>query len=427
MSEHTTIPRYLRGRGAALHLPRSKAALDEFHAKIKQKVDAVTAAGEGGQWDPTVQAMADLIAADPIIRMYAEEMIVQVQQLPNPPPSTVTSVEQMLEALNYIVTLAPEYNPDPSQRNAFPMSSLFAYLMMTVAGEALFRNRAYNASVQAILQQWCAYLNSPDSTSVLNDGYYGWISPPAITEFHLDDFIFDPNAPFGGWTSYNDFFHREIQPQNRPVAGPGDPTVVVSANDGNLVSIAQGVQRTAQFWLKDEPFSLADMLNDSSFVDRFVGGDVVQTFLSGANYHRWRAPISGTVVSTEVVGGLMFSDAEAAGLDPNAVLSEGYYASVNTRGLVYIDSGDPVLGTVCVIPIGITEISSVTITVQPGQVIAKGDELGYFSYGGSSMCLVFQPGAIASYTVGPPPPYPIVDPSSGPPVVANAQIAVANV
>ncbi len=54
----------------------------------------------------------------------------------------------------------------------------------------------------------------------------------------------------------------------------------------------------------------------------------------------------------------------------------------------------------------------------------KGDELGCFSYGGSSMCLVFQPGAIDHFTV--PPPLPVVDPTSGPAIQVNAQISIAN-
>jgi phosphatidylserine decarboxylase len=65
----------------------------------------------------------------------------------------------------------------------------------------------------------------------------------------------------------------------------------------------------------------------------------------------------------------------------------------------------------------------VTIEVRVGQRVKKGDELGYFSYGGSSLCLVFQEGAIDHFTIGPP--------ASGPndewsiPVRVNAQIAVA--
>ncbi len=415
----------LTGGGVALHVPDSRAALNDFHAEIKQTVAAAAAAGT--PWSPGVEALAQLIDADPIIRMFVEQMLAQVQALPGAPPSTVTTVDELLGALNTIVTFAPLYDPDPAKRHAFPMSSLFAYMMMTVAGESLFRTRSYNAALQVILREWCAYLDGAESASVLNDGYTGWISPPAVAEFQLDQFVFDPSAPHGDWDSYNAFFHREIELEYRPIAGPDDPKVVVSANDGNLVSVARDVQRTDMFWLKGEPFSLADMLDRSAYVDRFVGGDVFQTFLSGGNYHRWRAPIASTVRAASVVDGLMFSDAESAGWDPNGVLSEGYYAAVNTRGLVFIESDDPVIGMVCVIPIGITEISSVTISVRPGDVIAKGDELGWFSYGGSSMCLVFQPGAIAYYTVPEAPPKPIVDPSSGPPVLVNAQIAVANV
>jgi phosphatidylserine decarboxylase len=98
--------------------------------------------------------------------------------------------------------------------------------------------------------------------------------------------------------------------------------------------------------------------------------------------------------------------------------------TLNTRGLVFIESDDPTIGMVCVMPIGITEISSVRISVSHGQRIEKGQELGYFSYGGSSMCLLFQRGAIREFTMGTPPPKPIVDPSSGPAVKVNAQIAI---
>ena len=168
------------------------------------------------------------------------------------------------------------------------------------------------------------------------------------------------------------------------------------------------------------------MLNRSEHWERFVGGYVFQSFLSGANYHRWRAPIDGTVRAAHVVDGLMFSDAESAGFDPNAgILSEGYDATVNTRGLVFIESDDPNLGMVCVIPIGITEISSVQIRVKEGDRLRKGDELGFFSYGGSSMAVVFERSAIDHFTVPAPPPLPVVDPTSGPPLFANAQIAVA--
>jgi len=146
--------------------------------------------------------------------------------------------------------------------------------------------------------------------------------------------------------------------------------------------------------------------------------------LSGADYHRWHSPIAGIVRRAEIVEGLTFSDAESAGFDDTAATySQGYETAVNTRGLVFVESPDRTIGMVCVMPIGITEISSVTITVKEGDEVGKGDELGYFSYGGSSLALVFQPGAIDQFTV---PGRPAGnDPDSGPPVRVNAQIAIA--
>jgi phosphatidylserine decarboxylase len=402
------------------YLPRDRSHLDEWHRSLK---DQLRARASGLGRSKAVRKLAELLEVNAIIRMDVSEMIDQVPR----PHKVIDNTAELLLALEHITETAPLYNPDPSKRNAFPMSSLFAYMMMTPAGEAVFRNSEFNHALKDILQEWCQYLDSPESAHVLNQGEYGWLSQFAYQDMKLYEFIFDRAAPHWGWKSYNGYFHREIRKEARPIASPRDPKVIVSANDGNLVTIARGVQRMDKFWLKGEPFSLADMLNRSEYVDRFVGGYVFQSFLSGANYHRWHAPIDGVVRDTRIVNGLMFSDAESAGFDPNAgILSEGYDACVNTRGLAFIESPDPKIGMVCVMPIGITEISSVTITVKKGDKVAKGDELGYFSYGGSSMCLIFQPGAIDHFTVPAPPPLPVVDPTSGPAIQVNAQIAVAN-
>jgi phosphatidylserine decarboxylase len=411
--------------GFAHHLPRSNEALAAFHREIKERVAGAAKGGTTHLASPAVRALAALIDADSIVRMYVDETLAQVNTLPGAPPSTIQTIDELLTALDQITKTAPLYNANPAQRHAFPMSSLFAYMMMTIAGESLFRVASFNDMIAKILREWCQYLDGADSAKVLNETPSGWLCEASVKELTLDDYVLDRKKPHWGFKSYNDFFHREIKKEARPVSDPHDQKVIVSANDGNLVSIARNVKRLDRFWIKGEPFSLDDMLNRSKYVDRFVGGDVFQTFLNGGNYHRWHSPIQGTVRSATIVNGLLFSDAETAGWDPNGVLSEGYYACVNTRALVFVESDDPMIGMVCVIPTGITEISSMTITVKEGQRIEKGQELGYFSYGGSSMCLVFQPGAIHEYTAGDPPPKPIVDPSKGPAVLVNARIAVA--
>ncbi len=402
------------------YLPRDRRQIDVWHRNLKNRLrDESMARGRS----PAVRRLAELLDTNAIVRMYVAEMIDQVPSA----HKAIENTEELLAALDRISVTAPAYNPDPTKRNAFPMSTLFAYMMMTQAGEAVFRNAEFNRALEDVLREWCHYLDSPESAHVLNEDEDGWLSEFAYQDMKLYEFVFDRSVAHWGWKSYNDFFHREIRKDARPIAAPNDPKVVISANDGNLVTIARGVQGMDSFWLKGEPYSLLDTLDRSEYAERFVGGYVFQSFLSGANYHRWHAPIDGVVRDARIVKGLMFSEAESAGFDPSAgILSEGYDATVNTRGLVFIESPDRTIGMVCVIPIGITEISSVTINVKKGATLAKGDELGYFSYGGSSMCLVFQPGAIDHFTVPTPPALPVIDPTSGPALQVNAQIAVAS-
>jgi phosphatidylserine decarboxylase len=402
------------------YLPKDRDAIDEWHRDMKNAIASARAKGKKPKYTKTVKELAKLIELNGIVRMYVEQMINEVPKQ----YKTIDNTEQLLDSLNQIITTAPQYNPNPNKINAFPMSTLFTYMMMTPAGEAIFRNTEFNSAIRKILKEWCNFLDSDKSLYVLNEGVDGWLSQSAYWYNKLYEFVIpDKDAPHWGWKSFNDYFHRQIKPENRPIAAPDDPKVVVSANDGTVYNIASNVQPLDQFWLKGQPYSLINMLNNE-YVERFIGGSVFQSFLSGADYHRWRAPIAGTVRKAQVVDGLMFSNAESAGFDPTAATySQGYEASVNTRGLVFIESDDPVIGMVCVIPIGITEISSVTIEVKSGDRVKKGAELGYFSYGGSGMCLVFQPGAIDQFTVPNRPSG--TNPDEGPPIRVNAQIAIA--
>jgi phosphatidylserine decarboxylase len=410
------------------YLPRNRQAVDAFLASLKQRVDQRKANGEAIQ-SPGVKALGRLLEEKPVLGVLVELMIDEAPK-PAPPPAPVTvyNVEELLLALDEIVETAPLFNPDPNLLNNFPVSTLFTYMMMTPAGELVFIDPAFNDALRVILKEWCAFLDSAQSQYVLNTGTDGWLSPPAYQLNQLQEFVIpDPNAPHWGWPSFNAYFHRQIQSQYRPISGPDDPKIIVSANDGTVVRIATDVKRVDRFWIKNQNYSLVNMLN-GQYVDDFVGGTVFQSFLSGADYHRWHAPVSGTVRYTEIVNGLMFSDDPSAGPDPTAATySQVYGANVNTRGLVFLEADDPAIGLVCVIPIGITEISSVTIGVKVGDHLTKGDELGYFSYGGSSMALVFRRDVIDHFTIPSTPPIPTSpqDFDNGPPIQVNGGIAVA--
>ena len=62
-----------------------------------------------------------------------------------------------------------------------------------------------------------------------------------------------------------------------------------------------------------------------------------------------------------------------------------------TRALIFIEADNPRIGLMCVLAVGMAEVSSCQITAYEGQHVAKGDPIGMFHYGGSTHCLIFRP------------------------------------
>ena len=54
----------------------------------------------------------------------------------------------------------------------------------------------------------------------------------------------------------------------------------------------------------------------------------------------------------------------------------------------------PEFGTVKFVAIGATLVGSIVFTVEVGQTVRKGDELGYFKFGGSTNICLFEPGRV---------------------------------
>jgi phosphatidylserine decarboxylase len=105
--------------------------------------------------------------------------------------------------------------------------------------------------------------------------------------------------------------------------------------------------------------------------------------------------------------------------------SQSYLAHVAARAIIVIEADDPVIGLMAFVPVGMSEVSSCMIDpkVAPGYRVGKGEELGYFQYGGSTHCLVFGPGVISEFTLAAiPQPH---DPSA-PLVLVRSKLATAN-
>lgn len=347
-----------------------------------------------------MSALRDLVEGDPVLRMHAHQMIEQVPTGREYQDRHLESFDELLELVDEVITSAPEYSDE--QMVMTPLDGVLDWTKATPAGFAFYRDPRVNDALRAILQGWCDFLSSDKSLGVLVDAPSGWLSDAARRAVGLDQFVYDSDDEHGGFGSWNDFFTRRLQDGERPVAAPDDDAVVVSPCEATPYRIASRVHRRDAFWAKAEPYSVEELLAGDEATDLFVDGTVWQAFLSALEYHRWHSPVGGTVLRAWVEPGTYYSEASSQGAEAaEPQLSQGYLAHVATRAIVLVDADDPSIGTVAVVFIGMSDVSSCVIGdgIEPGARVGKGDELGYFQFGGSSVCVLFGPDVVESFSL----------------------------
>lgn len=377
-------------------LPRDQDDLEAWLAGHRERVEAKGHVA----LHPVITEFQTLIDSDPVVRMLMNQMIAQVPTGKPYRQRHLHSVAQMLRLINGVLTMAPEFGEHSMV--ATPLAAILDWTMGTPAGFDAYRDPQINAMLKKVLTAWCEFLDSGDSLYVLNDSPSGWKSAVAQRVVGMDEFQHDPSDEHWGFSSWNDFFTRHFKHGARPVDSLDDDTVILSACESTPYRISTDVQRQDRFWLKTQPYSLQDILANDESVEQFVGGTVYQAFLSATNYHRWHSPVAGTIVSAFVRDGTYFSEADSEGPDAVEVTdSQAYITHVATRAIILIQADNPVIGLVAFVPVGMVEVSSCIIGphVTSGRHVAKGDELGYFQFGGSTHCLIFRPGAIADFTL----------------------------
>lgn len=385
----TTVP-YMVGQW----LPSDQRATDQWVNNLIRETDS-----KGNKaLLPVVQEFKDLIENDPELLMLFTQMF---DQVPHKPPfltdptgqPQIRNYQHMLLLINRILTKAPEFNQ--TGLVGFPINAILNWPMATPAGTTAFLNEKVNRQLKKILTQWADYLGSKDSCAVLSDdpksGWFGRDAKNAMPTF-VDDFKCDPKLPHYGFKSWDDFFTRQFREGRRPVASPNDDSVIANACESAPYRLAKGVKKNDVFWIKAQPYSLQHMLANDPFTDQFVGGTVYQAFLSALTYHRWHSPVSGKIVKIKHIDGSYYAGALSAGYDPAGPNeSQGYITQVASRALVFIQADNPDIGLMCVMFVGMAEVSSNEVTVKVGQHVTKGDEIGMFHFGGSTYCLIFRP------------------------------------
>lgn len=227
---------------------------------------------------------------------------------------------------------------------------------------------------------------------------------PLKTNHKFEDmYICDPSKPRYGYTSWDDFFTRQVHDSARPVASPEDDNVIANCCESRPFAVARDVKLHDKFWIKGQPYSIKDMLHNDPLADQFAKGTVYQAFLSALSYHRWHAPVSGTIKKAYVVDGTYFSEplydlgdinsaSDQAQIKQGISSVQAYLTALAARAIILIEADNPAIGLMAFIGVGMDEVSTCDITVKEGQHVNKGDQTGMFHFGGSTHCLIFRNG-----------------------------------
>lgn len=204
---------------------------------------------------------------------------------------------------------------------------------------------------------------------------------PFIAEYNLDVDEF-AKSPFD-YKTFNEFFFRALKPGVRPIAPEGD--VATFPADGRHLAF-QDVQAATGFYVKGAKFSLAELLGSDAAAEAFAGGAMLISRLCPVDYHRFHFPVGGTPGEPRLINGWLYS------VSPVALRRRLRYLVENKREITLIES--PAFGTVASVEVGATNVGSIKQSFVPGRAVAKGDEKGFFAFGGSCVITIFQRGRI---------------------------------
>lgn len=215
--------------------------------------------------------------------------------------------------------------------------------------------------------------------------FYGYLQKRAASRKKIEPFIQTygvDSSQFldSNFNSFNDFFIRKLKPEARPINE--DPNVLTMPADGRyLVFPAFG-----QFVIKGKEFSLAEFLQNQAGANRYIEGSMAIVRLCPSDYHRFHFPCDGVPSEATLINGPLYS------VNPLALRKRLSILSENKRVITEIET--EAFGTILYVEIGATAVGTIRQTFTPNQKVKKGEEKGYFEFGGSCIVLLFEKGRI---------------------------------
>lgn len=209
---------------------------------------------------------------------------------------------------------------------------------------------------------------------------------PKFISFHQLDMseVLHPTEKF---KNFNEFFYRALKPDARPCSAPDNPRIIVSPADCRSV-VFNRMDEATKIWVKGREFSIERLLGNAYPEDakRYTNGALGIFRLAPQDYHRFHIPVDGVMGAPKLIEGEYYT------VNPMAIRSALDVYGENIRVVVPIDS--VAHGRVMVICVGAMMVGSTVITRKAGENVKRAEELGYFKFGGSTILVLFEEGAM---------------------------------
>ena len=181
------------------------------------------------------------------------------------------------------------------------------------------------------------------------------------------------------YQTFNEFFYRRLKPEARPIFQGQD--VAVFPADGRHLGFPNIAEMDGVF-VKGRNFDIAELIGDAKLAEKYREGALILSRLCPVDYHRYHFPVSGKASGPRVIHGPLYS------VNPIALKQNIRIFTENKRAICRIESER--FGTVLMLEIGATCVGAMEYTFAADTEVAKGDEKGFFKFGGSSTILLFE-------------------------------------
>lgn len=168
------------------------------------------------------------------------------------------------------------------------------------------------------------------------------------------------------------------------------------------------IDLATKYWIKGFGFTVARLLHSESLANDFNGGGIVIARLAPQDYHRWHSPVSGTVESIVEIPGAYYT------VNPQAITQQGSLDVFceNRRSVMIVrrrSTGKKVAIIAVGAMLGMSSRYTLLTTrkllthdcvvgsirynpgVEVGAEIHRGQCLGAFRYGGSTVINLYEP------------------------------------